>query len=50
MTQLRFCKTFLVSEGCNTQECESEEKEERMTEMLLMKNKLNVFAKATVEE
>ena len=24
MTQVRFCRTFLVSEGFNTRECESE--------------------------
>ena len=34
VTQLRFCRTFLVSGGFNTRECESEEKEERMTEIL----------------
>ena len=27
-TQLRFCRTFLVSGGLNTRECESEGKEE----------------------
>ena len=48
--QVRFCKTFLVSVGFNTHECESEGKEERMTEILIMKNKLNGFAKATIEE
>ena len=50
VTHLRFCKTFLVSGGLNTRECESEGKEERMTEILLMKNELNVFARATTEE
>ena len=49
-TQLRFCRTFLVSGGFNTRECESEGKEERMTEILLMKNELNVFAKVAIEE
>ena len=49
-TQLRFCRTFLVSEGFNTRECESEGKEERMTEILSMKNELNVFAKVAIEE
>ena len=38
VTQARFCKTFLVSGGLNTRECESEGKEERMTEILLRKN------------
>ena len=33
LTQFRFCKTFLVSGGFNTHECESEEKEEQMTEI-----------------
>ena len=50
VTQLRFCRTFLVSEGFNKRECESGEKEERMTEILFMKNELNVFARATMEE
>ena len=50
VTPLRFCITFLVLGGFNTQECESEGKEERMREILLMKNELNVFAKATIEE
>ena len=36
-TQLRFCRTFLVSGGFNTRECESEGSEEQMTEILLMK-------------
>ena len=49
VTQLRFCGTFLVSGGFNTHECESERKEERMTEILLMKNDLNVFAKVSIE-
>ena len=38
-TLLRFCRTFLVSGGFNTRECESEGKEERMTEILLMKKR-----------
>ena len=50
VTQIRFCRTFVVSGGFNTRECESEGKEELMTEILLMKNELNVFAKATMEE
>ena len=50
VTQLRFCRAFLVSGGFNTQECESEGKDERMTEILLMKNELKVFAKAAIEE
>ena len=45
-----FCRTFLVSGGFNTRECESEGKEERMTEILLMKNELKVFAKVAIEE
>ena len=49
VTQVRFCKTFLLSGGCNTCECESEGKEERMTEILLMKTELNVLARATKE-
>ena len=49
-TQLRFCRTFLVSGGFNTRECESEGKEVRMTEILLMKNELKVFAKMAIEE
>ena len=49
-TQLRFCTTCLVSGGLNTRECESEGKEERMTEILLMKNDLKVFAKVAIEE
>ena len=47
-TQVRFCRTFLVSGGFNTRECESEGKEERMTEIFLMKAELNVLAKATI--
>ena len=47
---LRFCRTFLVSGGFNTRECESKGKEERMTEILLMKNELKVFAKVAIEE
>ena len=50
VTQLKFCRTFLVSGGCNTRECESEGKEERMKEILLLKNELNVFAKVAIEE
>ena len=50
VTQVTFSKTFLVSGGFNTREYESEVKEEGMTEILLMKNELNVFAKATMEE
>ena len=50
VTQVQFCRTFLVSGGFNTRECESEGKEEQMTEILLMKNELNVFAKATTEK
>ena len=50
VTQVRFCKTFLVSGGFNTRECDSEGKEERMTDILLIKNELNVFAEATIEE
>ena len=50
VTQLRFCRTFVVSGGFNTRECESEGKEERMTEILLMKNELKVFAKVAIEE
>ena len=46
----RLCRTFLVSGGFNTRECESKGKKEWMTEILLMKNKLNVFAKAAIEE
>ena len=34
VSQLRFCRTFLVSGGFNTRESESEGKEERMTEIL----------------
>ena len=49
-TQLRFCRTFLVSGGLNTRECESERKEERMKEIVLMKNELKVFAKGAIEE
>ena len=49
-TQLRFCITFLVSGRFNTRECESEGKEERMTEILLMKHELKVFAKEAIEE
>ena len=48
--QLRFCRTFLVSGGFNTGECESEGKEEQMTAILLMKKGLNVFAKVAIEE
>ena len=33
VTQVRLCKTFLVSGGFHTRECESEEKKERMTEI-----------------
>ena len=47
---LDFCRTFLVSGGFNTRECESDGKEERMTEILLMKNELNVFANMAIEE
>ena len=36
--------------GFNTRECESEGMEERMTEILLMKNELRVFAKVAIEE
>ena len=50
VTQLTVCRTFLVSAGFNTRECESEGTEERMTEILLMKNERNVFAKAAIEE
>ena len=50
VTQVRFCKTFLVSGGFNTRECESEGKEERMRGILLVKNELNVFARATIED
>ena len=50
VTQVRFCKTFLVSGGFNTRECESEGKEEQMTEILLMENEQNVFTKTTIEE
>ena len=50
VTQVRFCKTFLVSGGFSTHECESEGKEEWMTEILFMKNELKVFARATIEE
>ena len=50
VTQLRFCRTFLVSGGFNTRECELDGKEERITEILLMENKLNVFAKVAIEE
>ena len=49
-TQFRLCRIFLVSGGFNTRECESEGKEERMTEILLMKNELKVFAKVAIEE
>ena len=49
-TQLRFCRTFLISGGFNTRECESEGKEERMTEILLMKNELKMLAKVAIEE
>ena len=38
-TQFRSCRTFLVSGGFNTRECESEGKEERMTGILLMKKR-----------
>ena len=50
VTQLRFCRIFLVSGSFNTHECESEGKEERMTEILLMQNELKVFAKVAIEE
>ena len=50
VTQHRFCRAFLVSGGLNTRECGSEGKEEQMTEILLMKNELNVFAKVAIEE
>ena len=50
VTQLRFCKTFLVSREFYTRECESEGKEERMIEILLKKNELKVFAKVAIEE
>ena len=40
VTQTRFFKTFLVSGGFSTHECESEGKKERMTEILFMKNEL----------
>ena len=49
-TQVRFYKTFLVSGGFNTHECESEGKEERIAEILLMKHELNVFAKVVIGE
>ena len=49
-TQLRFCRTFLVSGGFNTRECESEGKKERMTDILLIKNELKVFAEVPIEE
>ena len=49
-TQLRFWRTFLISGGFNTRECESEGKEERMTDILLMKNELKVFAKVAIEK
>ena len=50
VTQVRLCKTFLVSRGLKTRECKSEGKEERMTKILLMKNELNVLARAAIEE
>ena len=50
VTKIRFCRTFLVSAGFNTRDCESERKEERMTEILIMKNELNAFPKAAIEE
>ena len=50
VAQLRFCRAFLVSGGFNTRECESEGKKERMTEILLMKKELKVFAKVAIEE
>ena len=40
---LDFCRIILVSGRLNTRECESRGKEERMTEILLIENKLNVF-------
>ena len=49
-TQLGLCRTFLVSGGFSTGECESEGKEARMTEILLMKNELKVFVKVAIEE
>ena len=49
-TQLRFCRTFLISGGFNTRECESEGKQERTTEILLLKNELKVFAEVAIEE
>ena len=49
-TRLRFRRTFLVSGGFNTRECESEGKEERMTDIWLRKNELKVFAKVAIEE
>ena len=48
-TRLIFCRTFLVSGGLNTRECESEGKKERMTENVLMKNELKVFAKVAID-
>ena len=50
VAQVRFCKTFLVSGIFNPRGCEWEGKEEQMTKILLIKNKFNVFAKATIEE
>ena len=50
VTQVRFCKIFLVSRGFNTRDCESEENEERVTEILLKKRELNVFTRETIEE
>ena len=49
-TQLRLCRTFLISGGFSTPECESERKEEPMTEISLMKNELKVFAKVAIQE
>ena len=40
VTEVSFCKTFLVSGGLSTRVCESEVKEERMTDILFMKHEV----------
>ena len=50
VTQLTCCRTFLVLGMFNKGECELEGKEERMAEILLMKNELKVLAKVAIEE
>ena len=50
VTQVRLCKTFLVSAGFNTLEHKAEDKEERMMEIFFMKKDLNLLASASIEE